>query len=335
MPSKLIEIQYLSKNEYPLWDEFVQNSLQGTFFCSIKWVQILENVNRRPLKLLVCKRNNEIVAGIPFFENKKWFWKLITPVFLMPCDGPLFIHNPDAKPQKVIADQIDFLQQMLSRLNNEYNLIQLKTHHSLNDLRAFTWNDFQIAAEHTYICKIENEQTILSRFNQSLRKKIQKAKDQNMLIYESDDLNTFSDLYFSSYKRHCKIPPISKENFELLIQNILKIKNVNMYFVKKEEKILAARIILKDKDTIYDLLAGSSDESGLASSFLVAEIMRMHAGEFSNFDFMGADHPDIEQFKRAFGGDLIHRFRVQNMPGIILNLLFRIHQNRELNRRKI
>jgi hypothetical protein len=245
------------------------------------------------------------------------------------------LHSPDAKPQKVIADQIEFLQQMLSRLKKDYDLIQLKTHYSLKDLRAFIWNDFQLIPEHTYICKIENEQTILNGFNQSLRKKIQKAKDQNLLVYESNDLNTFSDLYFLSYKRHRKIPPVSKEYFEHLIQNIIKIKNVNMYFVKKEEKILAARIILKDHTTIFDLLAGSSDESGLASSFLVAEIMTMHAGEFSNFDFMGADHPDIEKFKRAFGGELIHRFKVQNTPGIILNLLLKIRQNKELNRRKI
>ena len=210
MPTRIIEILYLEKEDFPLWDEFVKSSPQGTFFCSISWLQILEKVYNRHLKILVCKRNNAIIAGIPFFENKRLFWKMITPVFLLPCDGPLFYFSPDSKPQKIIADQINFLEGMLKHLKKDYDLIQLKTHRSINDLRAFTWNDFQIEPEHTYICKLENEQAIISRFNQSLRKKIQKSKDQNFEIISSKDVKVFTDLYFSSYKRH----KINSANFE-------------------------------------------------------------------------------------------------------------------------
>jgi len=85
-----IEIKYLEEIEFPLWDEFVKDSLQGTFFNTITWLQILGSVYNRPLKILVCKRNQKIVSGITFFENKKLFWRLITPVFLLPFNGPLF-----------------------------------------------------------------------------------------------------------------------------------------------------------------------------------------------------------------------------------------------------
>ena len=88
--------------------------------------------------------------------------------------------------------------------------------------------------------------------------------------------------------------------FELLLEKIIELQNVRLYFVKNENKLLAGRIIVEDRNTIYDLLAGSIDKSGLASSFLVAEIMKMYAEKFTYFDFMGADHPDIEKFKRAF-----------------------------------
>jgi len=335
MPTRIIEIQYLEKEDFPLWDEFVKSSPQGTFFNSISWLKILEDVYRRPLKIIVCKRNQKIVSGISFFENKKIFWKLITPVFLLPFNGPLFYAKSDTKPQKIIADQIEFVQKILRQLKNDYNLIQLNTHHTFHDLRAFTWNDFQIEAEHTYICNLENENKLFNNFNQSLRKKIQKSIEQNFKISESKDMNDFVEMYISSYKRHGKISPISDTELHLLVQNILELPNVNLYFVKKDEKYLAGRIVVNDENTIYDLLAGSIDESGLASSFLVAEIMKKYAEEYTYFDFMGADHPEIEKFKRAFGGELVHRFKVKNMPGIFLNLILRIRQNRELQRREI
>lgn len=335
MPTRIIEIQYLTKKDFPLWDEFVNNSQQGTFFCTIAWLQILEEIYQRHLKIIICRRNHKIIAGIPFFENRKLFWKLITPVFLFPCDGPLFNLDYDSKPQKIIADQIKYLEKLLLHLKNEYKIIQLKTHYSLNDLRVFTWNDFRVEPEHTYICRIENEQTILKRFNQSLRKKIQKSKNKNFEITLSDNVDLFIGLYLHSYKRHGKIPPISSKILLLLLQQIIRLNNVKLYFVKMENQYLAGRIVVEDKETIYDLLAGSTDDSGLASSFLVAEIMKKYAGKFLYFDFMGADHPEIEKFKRAFGGELVHRFKVENIHGIFLNLLLRMRKKNELSRREL
>lgn len=335
MPSNLIETQYLSKNDYPLWDEFVKNSPQGSFFCSIVWLQILAEVNNRSFKILVCKRNNKIVAGLPFFENKKGFWKFITPVFLMPYEGPLFLTNQDSKLQKIIADQLEFLEYLIKWLLKEYSLIQLKTHYSQNDLRAFTWNDFQIEPEHTYVCKLDNELTVYNRFNQSLRKKIQKCNELKYKIIPSVDLDFFTEMYFSSYKRHGNKPPISLDKFKYLLQKIVELSNVQLYFIKRENQVLAGRIIMESGDTIFDLLAGNNDENGLASAFLVAEIMRLYAGKFKYFDFMGADHPEIEKFKRAFGGDLLHQFRVKNKLGIFLSLMLKVKEIIELSRRKI
>ena len=334
MPVNNVEIKYLDENEFPLWDEFTKSSPQGTFFNSSVWLKILESVYNRPLKILVYKKKQEIVCGINFFENKKLFWRLITPVFLLPFNGPLFNFISDQKPQKSISDKLDYIQQLLKKLKSDYNFIQLNIHQTLSDLRAFTWNDFIMEPEHTYLCKLENENELIAGFNQSLRKKIQKGKEQNFQISESHNPHKFFELYHSSYKRHGLNPPITETTTKSLVQKILGLTNVHLFFLKKAEKILAGRIVIEDGKTIYDLLAGSIDETGIASSFLVAEIMKKYAGKFTFFDFMGADHPEIEKFKRAFGGELINRFKVQNRPGYVLNALIKIRQRNELKRRK-
>ena len=335
MLAKNLEIIYLDVNEFPLWNEFVKDSPQGTFFNTTTWLQKLEFVYNRPLKILVCKRNQEFVSGITFFENKKLFWRLITPVFLLPFNGPLFSKSNDTKPQKLIADQLEYVQLLLEHLKSDYDFVQLNTYHTFDDLRAFTWNDFNVEPEHTYLCKLENEKELFANYNQSLRKKIQKSKEQNLFISESKDIDTFIELYYSSYLRHELNPPVSKTIIKTLIQKILELPNTRLFFVKKEEKCLAGRIILKDENTIFDLLAGNNDESGLASSFLVAEIMKRYAGKFSCFDFLGADHPEIEKFKRAFGGEIVHRFKSQYHANTILKLLLNMRRRGEKKRRKI
>jgi len=335
MPTRTTDIQYLDKNDFPLWNEFVKNSPQGTFFCTSAWLQILEEVYNRPLKIIVCKRNQEIVAGIPFFENKKLFWKLITPVFLLPFNGPIFKSSQDTKPQKVIADQIEYVKDLLTHLEEEYKLIQLNTHHSFHDLRAFKWKKYQTEPEHTYICNLENWQNLVDGFNQSLRKKIQKSKDHGFKFSQSDDVDLFSDLYKSSYNRHGHKPPISNEHLMLLLRKIILLPNVKLYIIKEKETVLTGRMVVEDKKTIYDLLAGNNDKTGMASPFLVAEIMKNYTSKFKYFDFMGADHPEIEKFKRAFGGELVNRFRINNSPGLILNLMLKLRQKREIRRRTI
>jgi hypothetical protein len=282
-----------------------------------------------------CRRNQEILSGVNFFENKRFVWRFITPVFLQPFTGPLLKLVVDAKQQKIIADQLNYVQLLLKQLKSDYNLIQLNTFQTFQDLRAFTWNDFLMEPEHTYICSLENENILFNNFNQSLRKKIQKSKEKNLKYVESNDIELFINLYDSSYNRHGKNPPISFGELQSLLKKIIVLPNIHLFFIKKDEKCLAGRIIMEDKDTIYDLLAGNIDETGLASSYLVTEIMKMYVEKFTYFDFMGADHPEIEKFKRAFGGELVHRFKVQGRVGLFLNLLLKIRQKSELARRDI
>jgi len=53
------------------------------------------------------------------------------------------------------------------------------------------------------------------------------------------------------------------------------------------------------------------------------------------FDFMGADHPVIEQFKRGFGGNLCQQFRISAEPGFIFSCLIRANEFRLIRKRRL
>ncbi len=322
-----IDISYLISDDYPLWDEFVKSSPQGTFFNTIKWVDLLSSIYQKPFRILACRKQSEIQAGIVFFENRRFIWKMITPVFLFPFNGPLFGEVTDVKYQKSIAGQLKYSHLLIEQLQKDYNFIMLDTYYNINDMRSFQWESFNVEPVYSYMCKLENEEHLNAGFNQTLRKKIRKSIEHDARMIESNDLDLFISFYETSYTRHNQQPPVKLSVIKIVLEKIIQLENVHLYFAEFDGKLVAGRIILEDDQTIYDLLAGNIDESGLASSFLVAEIMKKYLTNSSYFDFLGAGHPEIEKFKRGFGGDLMYGFRAVSHASFPLSLMIKLRRS--------
>ncbi|MFC2088124.1 GNAT family N-acetyltransferase [Calditrichota bacterium] len=329
------KLAYLNEDGYSQWDEFVKCSPQGTFFNTIQWADLLSSVYNRPFRILTCVKQSEILAGVIFFENKRLIWKMITPVFLFPFNGPLFQSTKDLKYQKIIADQLHYSGLLSEQLIKDFNYIMLKMHYETADIRSFQWENYDIQPEYSYLFKLENEEQLEKNFNQSLRKKLRKCSEYNARIIESKDWNLFLSLYKSSYTRHKLRPPIKTAHLTTLLEKLLNFDNVRLIFAELDGKIVSGRIILFDDQTIYDLLAGSSDESGLGSSFLVSEIMKKYYSKYAYFDFMGAGHPEIEKFKRGFGGKLVHGFQVSSQVTFPLSLFIKLRKYILQSRRRM
>ena len=112
------------------------------------------------------------------------------------------------------------------------------------------------------------------------------------------------------------------------MKSVITLPNVKLFYVAAQGKIKSARLIVEDNQTIYDLLAGSDDDRGLASVYLVNHLLTTYCQSHQNFDFMGADHPEIEQFKRGFGGELRQGFRISGSVGFPLSLLVKLNEYR-------
>lgn len=330
-----IKLVYLNEKDYSQWDDFVKSSKQGTFFNTVKWADLLASVYHRTFRILTCIKNNEIVAGVIFFENKRLLWKMITPVFLFPFNGPIFCSETDSKYQKTISDQLNYSRLLVEQLSKDYDYILLKLHYSSKDIRSFQWENYDIQPEYSYICKLENEEQLKNNLNQSTRKKLRKCSEHNAKIIKSEDWKLFSSLYQESYRRHDLLPPIHETHLKLLLEQLVSLNNIHLIFAETDGQLVSGRIILLDQNTVYDLLAGSIDEEGLASTFLVYEIMKLYSNKFSYFDFMGAGHPEIEKFKRGFGGKLVHGFQVSSRAPFPLSILIKLRKYGRQSRRKL
>lgn len=309
---KLLEIIELQESESALWNDFVAKSAQGTFFHSAQWTGIISDVFGRPYKLLLCLKNNQPVGGIAFIYHKKMVWQLITPTPLFPFNSPIFYSAENEKSHKTIFNHLKITEKFESYLNQHYTYWVLDTSSNNQDMRAYQWRGAAVEPRYSYVVDLKNENNLIDIFNQSLRKKLKLAEQQNYRMQESNDPECLIGLFKKSYIRHGMSPLISEVRLRSLLNKTLQLPQIKLYHAQKDGETRAARLILADKHTGYDLLAGSSDPEGIASAFLVAQILRGLIPVLKSFDFMGADHPQIEQFKRGFGGKLTQSFRITN-----------------------
>jgi hypothetical protein len=321
-----LAISVLSTHEYAQWNEFVYQSPQGTFFHTTGWADVLSRHFQRPYRILLIRWNNQPAAGCLVFEHRRWGQSLITPLALYPYSGPLFYRPHNEKAQKTISDYNKLNTTLITYLNQKYPLWILDSSYQLPDVRAFQWAGCSTEPTYTYILDLDDPHKLVDRFSGSLRKKIRQAKERPFQITRATDPTMFTRLYIESYKRHGLTTPLPADMLSRLLPDLLMFPQVKMYYLQLQNQIVASRIIVVDRNMIYDLLTGGRDESGLASAYLLAHIFESHCAQNIKCNLLGADHPQIEQFKRSFGGHLMHGFRITRLVHFPLSLIYKIRK---------
>lgn len=325
----------LEESDFPSWNEFIHNSPQGSLFYTTEWATLLSYVFNRKYNIFVTRKNDRIVCGCIAFTQKRFGYEMVTPVPFLPYNGPVFEVAPDAKYQKTIALQLELIGSLSRYFNQQYKLWILKIPPYIYDARGFQWAGCQISPSYNYQVNLNNWDVCQDKFNQNVRKKIRHAESAGLKFEESEDKQTLVDLYLHSYRRHKLKPLVDESTLRQFLDMVLKLPQATIYYCRDDDKILSGRLILKDNTVLYDLLAGSADTKGLASTYLVYNILKSHANNNYIFDFLGADHPLIDEFKRGFGGQLINGYQITSPLNFPMSLMVKLRtrylkRNREL-----
>jgi len=335
MPMPDLEVKTLSEDEYPLWNAFVLNAPQGTFFHQSAWTEIISLATGRPLRIIVCKRGEDILAGLILFDNLKWGLNMATPVPLIPFNGPLLGVMDQAGEHKVIARTLQYSELFVRFLTKYYDFWILDTGFGFHDIRSFQWAGCKLEPVYTYQKKMAAGIELEDTYNQSLRRKIKESEDLGISVKQVDYTEKFLDLYQKSYNRHDINPPVGKAMIKKILTMIIKLPQIKLFVAELENKILAGRVILEDQNAIYDLMAGGDDPTGLGATYTVHTVLSKYAKTEKHFDFMGAGHPGVEQFKRSFGGKLELGFRLTGKVRFPLSFLINMRNANLTRRRKL
>jgi len=150
----------------------------------------------------------------------------------------------------------------------------------------------------------EEYQTIRKGYSRLANRNLAKAKESKVSIVKDVDPEQIVELYRKEYAHRHKS---NSSDYQALMQccAIAADKKMLQTYIalSAAEKIDSFYAVLKDKNFIYSLLGGSTEEGKNAGSFylLTDAVIKDYAGSERTFRFEGSDHEGIAFFNSQFG----------------------------------
>ena len=311
----------LARDEYRLWDDFVDASPQGSLFCYSWWLQAIGG----DVRVLGYFENNRLVAGIPLFFDKQYGLRVCTMPKATQTWG--VIMEPFlGKRANALSREMQILKIFAQYLTRETIFYQ-QFHPNLQNWLPFYWNGFRQVSMCTYVLEdlTDLDQT-WEGMAQNIRTKIRKAEKLGIIVIPCN-IDLVFDAEVKTFSRQKKsLPRYRRGQLERLYMSA-KEHNAGECFAAKDPdgRVHAAAFVVWNHKRAYYLAGGgdSSLRSSGAQSLLAWHSIRFVAQRTRVFDFCGSVVEPIEQFVRGFGTKQVPYSRIMRFP-IWLNILLSV-----------
>jgi CelD/BcsL family acetyltransferase involved in cellulose biosynthesis len=284
----------------PRWDEFVVEHPSASIYHHSSWIKVLASTyDYKPVGIALENVDTRKFEGLlPFFliESKWTGRRLVSLPYTSYCEKLL--------PESQLSRFIDFASQLYPRLD----YIELRF---LED--AGLADDDLANANRDYSTQIlaldrDLDQVLRAFHDTSVRHRIKRAEKAGLHFRITDDkrdLRRFYEMEIEVRQKH-RLPPHPYRFFDSMWKILKPLGYFLLAVVEDKDKIIAAAIVLKFKNTFH-LEYSASDQEALKSSpnqELIWEIIKMaHHNGARYFDFgrtAVADRPLLE-FKERWG----------------------------------
>ncbi len=310
----------MQTNESNLWNEFVDNSPQGSICSKTFWLNcVCEKYN-----IVGCFKNDELVGGIAFEEKKVMGFSALRSPMLTQSLGIIYKDNSAMNPIKRISLERDILEEILSLLESRYKRIAINNHFTVQDIRTFTWRDYRPFIRYSYIIDLTEINITYSNFESRNKGDIKKSKKNDIEIFSTDNVKLFFDLHKLTYERQNLKCPISYSKTKIIFTALNTLSKCKIYFAKDPQGNICSTIFVAwDNDVAYYLMGASHPNFrsyGSVSLALWTAMQELAEMGIKHFDLYGANTPSIAFFKRGFGGELKQYYRLEKYNSRFLYL---------------
>lgn len=292
-------VELLKKEEYEIWNKFVDESSQGCIFNKTWWLKAVQC----QFEIYVCRnKNKEIMGGMVLVRNKNG--EIVMPKLTQTL-GILLKNINNCKYTTKISIEKDIIEMLVQSMsqNQKYSV---NFSYNFTNWLPFMWDGYNQYCRYTYVIEdLSNLENIKSNFKQKIKYSINKAEKLGLDIKEDLSIKEFYQINEQTFNRKGLKIPYSYEFIEKFDQILRNKKAAKSFFaVDKMGKIYASVYIVFDKKSAYYLMSGINEEnkeSG-AVTLLLWEAIKFSANVSEKFDFEGSCNKNIESFFRGFGG---------------------------------
>lgn len=307
-----MDLSWLTKKEYPEWDEFVDHSPQGTIYCYSWW---LKNLSGNDIKIAIIRDKGEILAGIPlpYYSTKKIH---LTP--LTQTIGILFHNMEIFRLSKRLEREKEYTNCLLDFIEPNINEYSMQFCNNYTYWLPFYWRGYSQTTRYSYVIDYSGKtiDDIWANVSESHRRNIKKAKKSGVKIQQIQDIKGFYKLNKKIFvHQNMKIP----YSFEFLkkvdaVLNKQRKRTIMGAFDNSGTLIAASYFIHNDKTAYYLMGGGIPEERRNGSQLLTLWTgIEYFIDKCGSFDFEGSMIENIEFNFRKFGADPKPYFLIHNI----------------------
>lgn len=304
------------------------------FFQSIEWAKFNNKSGKHskttPMWIFIKEQNEYVGSWLIFINELNLFAFKFSEIAIA------------TEPTISIKDEIwknETIKQLIE------GLIRFSTDNSIFRITFGTnmtnWTDYKLLIGKfekidimdfgTYILDFSSSlDEIWKKMSKKKRNMIRKAKKNGLEVKKSPkiekDIITFYEMQKETYARS------NKKGFKLnYIKSILNLKDSDLFFTQKDDKLLASAIMMGNKKQVYYLHGASIQNSFGASDILQWRMIEYYKEEgYKYYDFGGVAFDStnntksegIKHFKKSFGGDFLHTYRAVIILSPVRNQIY-------------
>jgi hypothetical protein len=210
------------------------------------WMNPIASLFKITPKVLVCFKNDNPIAFLPFYEKSLLtVKKAYNPVLVYYC--PLVFNIPPKKDaNRELLLEYDITVLMGETLKRNYNRILLNLSPNVFDMRGFKDSGLTASPHYTFYINPEHSNNIFPDERTKLRKSLK--EDYRFSKYFSPEKHL--DLLYKMYSRKNHLFQVNKRDLVSLLIELNNSGLIEQFVIKKKDKIVSSLINIIDRENM-------------------------------------------------------------------------------------
>lgn len=300
----------LAPCESAAWDEFTATSPQGNVFCETAFLAAL---GVEPEFWLVREGRSALLGALVLKKDGR---VVRAPHPFSMYQGVLLSRELAELPRHSLYQKLlRAMEFLLAELEQRQDAISFCLHHSLEDLRAFSWfhyhepekGQFRIDLRYTGLldtATLKDWEGFIASLRRLRQREYRKACSAGLTVRVSRDVETLQRLHDLTFARQGLAPSEAEQQ---LLRSITR-ASLEQGFgellecVEPGGKVTAATLFLYDRSCGFSLFGATDPEDRDTGSYtyLILENLRRSRERVARVDFVGINSPNRGDYKLSF-----------------------------------
>lgn len=291
-----------------LWDNFVDQSQDGTLFHKWDSLKIMEKYSDCKLLSYGMYNGDELICIFPLFLKSKGLKSIFSPPprtgivklgLVMNREFNTLKQGKKEKYLDIVAEEFD---KEIKKISPNYVSIGLVP--NFLDIRSFERGGYDTKSNFTYISDISlSTDEIWNSFSRNLRNQIRSVDISKLKLLQSNDLSVFYDMEKYRYEKKGLTPPIENKNYlvEMFDAYPENLKLIHLY--DSNNNVISAQINCEYKRNFIQWMGGARPQENANlhyNEYLTWEFIKMAKNSGNIKMEWGGGTKAISQFKSKF-----------------------------------